>query len=163
MKILVYKRTHTGDPDAEGRFGIHDCMGTIRNLPFDAVVGVGGLGKEAQSHGIDRKVNWVGVNPVRNRRSNGARAGTVTFERFALFEDRGPLLHLLAPNLAKRMYAGRRFVFTSMTAAEHAEAVQLLELADQASSASPLDADPKSPPRCRPAKCVRKRRARRCG
>jgi hypothetical protein len=26
MRILTYKRTHTGDPDAQGRFGFHDCM-----------------------------------------------------------------------------------------------------------------------------------------
>jgi len=24
-RTLVYKRTHSGDPDPAGRFGIHDC------------------------------------------------------------------------------------------------------------------------------------------
>lgn len=43
MRILAYKRTHTGDPDANGVFGVNDCMGRVRSLEFDAVIGVGGL------------------------------------------------------------------------------------------------------------------------
>jgi hypothetical protein len=39
MRILTYKRTHVGDPDQDGRFGIYDCMGRVRNYPFDAVIG----------------------------------------------------------------------------------------------------------------------------
>ena len=35
MRILTYKRTHTGDPDHLGRFGVNDCMGGVRNLRFD--------------------------------------------------------------------------------------------------------------------------------
>jgi hypothetical protein len=163
LKILVYKRTHTGDPDSGGRFGFNDCMGTIRNLPFDAVIGVGGTGREPKSYGIDRKVNWVGVNPQRKHKVNGARAGIVTFEKFVLFEDRGPLLHLLAPLLAKRMYAGRRFVFKSMTPSEHAEAIQLLELANNGSTASTNEESQNRQTICKPTKCVKKRRAKRCG
>jgi len=26
-RVLVYKRTHHGDPDHYGQFGINDCMG----------------------------------------------------------------------------------------------------------------------------------------
>jgi hypothetical protein len=44
MRTLVYKRTHNGDPDAEGRFGIHDCMGQVRSYGYEAVIGVGGVG-----------------------------------------------------------------------------------------------------------------------
>src|SRR5437867_10741882 len=43
LQILTYKRTHNGDPDVYGCFGIHDCMGSVRDLPFDAVIGVGGI------------------------------------------------------------------------------------------------------------------------
>jgi len=43
MRILIYKRTHTGDPDLKGRFGIHDCMGRVRDYDYDAVIGVGGI------------------------------------------------------------------------------------------------------------------------
>jgi hypothetical protein len=83
MKILVYKRTHTGDPDALGRFGINGCMGQIRHLDYDAVIGVGGTGKEPQSFGIDRKITWVGVNPTRQKGASRQRPGVVTFERYA--------------------------------------------------------------------------------
>ena len=163
MKILVYKRTHTGDPDVNGRFGINDCMGTIRNLAFDAVIGVGGTGKVPQSLGIDRKVNWVGINPTRQQGSRIGRAAIVTFEKFALFEERGSLLHSLAPNLAKRMYAGRRFIFKSMSTAEHTEALELLKLADGFSTAPPAEFVAKSSLFCKPSGCKRKRRAKRCG
>jgi hypothetical protein len=55
VHTLVYKRTHPGDPDVGGRFGINDCMGQVRSWDFDAVVGVGALGAEASSHGLDEK------------------------------------------------------------------------------------------------------------
>ncbi|WP_159571257.1 hypothetical protein [Limnobacter sp. 130] len=163
MKILVYKRTHIGDPDVKGRFGINDCMGTIRNFDFDAVIGVGGTGKEPQSFGIDRKLNWIGINPMRQQGSRRGRASIVTFKKFALFEDRGPLLHSLAPNLAKRMYAGRRFIFKSMNTAERTEALELLKLVDGFYSASPDESVIKSSFFCKPSGCKRKRRAKRCG
>ncbi len=57
MRTLIYKRTHTGDPDAQGRFGIHDCMGSVREWGFQAVVGVGGRGSQAKACGIAYKVN----------------------------------------------------------------------------------------------------------
>ena len=42
MRTLIYKRTHPGDPDEKGRFGICDCMGRVRAWDFEAVIGVGG-------------------------------------------------------------------------------------------------------------------------
>jgi len=48
MRILVYKRTHNGDPDQIGRFGAYDCMGSVRRREFDAVIDVGGIGPEAR-------------------------------------------------------------------------------------------------------------------
>jgi hypothetical protein len=57
MKTLVYKRTHNGDPDVEGRFGIHDCMGQVRGYGFEAVIGVGGVGDEPEAWGIAGKLN----------------------------------------------------------------------------------------------------------
>lgn len=32
MKVLVYKRTHTGDPSENGVFGESDCMGGYKKL-----------------------------------------------------------------------------------------------------------------------------------
>ena len=59
MRTLIYKRTHHGDPDATGQFGIHDCMGRGRAWDFEAVIGVGGVGPEPRSQGLDCKVNWI--------------------------------------------------------------------------------------------------------
>jgi hypothetical protein len=41
--VLVYKRPHTGDPDAVRRFGVNDCMGSSRCRRFEAVIGIGGI------------------------------------------------------------------------------------------------------------------------
>jgi len=162
MRILTYKRTHTGDPDTEGRFGINDCMGRIRNFPFDAVIGVGGTGWEPRSFGIDRKINWVGVGPKRERGGKNDRGSIVTFERFVLFEERGPLFHDLAPALAKRMYAGGRFVFKSYSEQEKAEAISILELA--AIAPEKLTTVQSVAPRrvCKIRKCISLRRKKRC-
>lgn len=105
MRILIYKRTHVGDPNEDGRFGLYNCMGRVRGYDFDAVIGVGGIGKEPKSFGIDQKINWVGINPTKKRSLSGS--GTVvTFENFLLLDEHGPLLETLAPALAKRMYEG---------------------------------------------------------
>ena len=53
-RILIYKRTHTGDSDAKGCFGIHDCMGSFRARDFDAVIGTR-VGAEARANGIAGK------------------------------------------------------------------------------------------------------------
>jgi hypothetical protein len=50
MRILVYKRTHKDDPNADRCFGAYDCMGTLRDCEYDAVIGVGGIGAEARSN-----------------------------------------------------------------------------------------------------------------
>lgn len=129
MRILTYKRTHIGDPDPAGRFGIHDCMGRIRRLEFDAVIGVGGIGSTPRSYGIDRKINWVGVGAMKQRRAEGEGV-EVTFEHFRLMEEQGPPLHELAPLLAKRMYErGARFLLNGYTPAEQAEAQEILDWA----------------------------------
>ena len=57
MRVLVYKRTHNGDPDRYGSFGLHDCMRGIRDRGFDAVIGVGDSGSEAQANEIAGQVN----------------------------------------------------------------------------------------------------------
>lgn len=81
MRALIYKRTHTGDPDRFGRFGINDCMGGIRNLRFDAVISVGGIGAEPQSFGIAQKLTWIGIGPRRSSAGSGRRGDIITFDR----------------------------------------------------------------------------------
>ncbi|MGU3348724.1 hypothetical protein [Pseudomonas monsensis] len=127
MKILTYKRTHTGDPDSLGRFGINDCMGCFRDWRFDAIIGVGGIGSEPASHGIAGRVTWVGRTPSWNSDTN-RRGPIVTFESFKLLDRNGPMLSTLAPFLASRMYERRaRFLFKDYSEDEQAEAEALVE------------------------------------
>jgi hypothetical protein len=129
MRILTYKRTHVGDPDAAGRFGVDDRMGRVRILSFDAVIGVGGVGREARSFGIDGKINWVGIGPTKRPQSD-RRGDVVTFREFWLLEETGPALEELAPRLARRIYGTRvRFLLTGYSAEEQAEAESILEWA----------------------------------
>jgi hypothetical protein len=133
MRTLLYKRTHIGDPDKRGRFGVRDCMGKVRTRAFDAVVGIGGIGSEARSFGIDGKVNWIGIGP-RKSSSSDKRGPVVTFDHFLLFESDGPDLQDVAPVLAKRMYSRHapRLLFDSFDDVEQAEIDCLLSLAKRA-------------------------------
>ena len=134
MKILIYKRTHQGDPDRLGRFGIERCMGRVRAFPFDAVIGVGGISGWPQADGIARKVNWVGRNPRRRPNPIDDRGPLVTFRRgdFRLMEDRGPLLASMSRLLAAAVYNSRnRFIFSSVRGKLAAEAQRVItELLD---------------------------------
>lgn len=127
MRALIYKRTHTGDPDRFGRFGINDCMGGIRNLRFDAVISVGGIGAEPQSFGIAQKLTWIGIGPRRSSAGSGRRGDIITFDRFLLLDADGSELRAVAPNLARRVYSRRiRFMLDGYSAVERAEALALL-------------------------------------
>lgn len=129
MRVLVYKRTHTSDPDANGCFGAYDCMGTIRDWEFDAVVGVGGTGPEAVANGIERQVNWIGIGPHK-RSVEGKRGPEVLFDHFLYFGTAGPLFCKLAPQLAARMYDDNvRSIIDGMSPAEQEEAERIARLA----------------------------------
>lgn len=128
MRILTYKRTHVGDPDRTGTFGIHGCMGNVRNWEFDAVIGIGGIGSEPQSHGIAGRVTWAGRKPKKRHSLSGVGM-LVTFEAFTLLDSKGPLLSEIAPNLARRMYEGRvRTLLDSYSIDEQAEAEHVIQL-----------------------------------
>jgi len=160
MRVLVYKRTHNGDPDADGCFGVYDCMGTVRDREFDAVVGVGGIGPEAVSNGIDRQVNWVGIGPHK-RWVPGKRGPEVLFEHFLDFGTDGPDFRALAPQLAARLYGDNvRSILDSMSDAEQEEAEGIVRLAE---------GEPPSPGLqvagvrvARAGVCSPRRRTRRC-
>lgn len=87
MRILTYKRTHTGDQNSAGEFGINDCMGRVRGWNFDAVIGVGGYDSGPQSYGIEGRVNWVGLNPTWTPHPQGDGL-LVTFEFFPYMKIR---------------------------------------------------------------------------
>jgi len=129
MRILTYKRTHVGDPDRRGRFGIFDCMGSVRDYQFDAVIGVGGVSTSPRREGIAGKLTWVGVAPIK-RAQAGKRASQVTFRSFLLLDEDGPLLRTLAPYLARRLFeGGARALLTGYSSREHADAVAIVHWA----------------------------------
>lgn len=133
MRTLVYKRTHNGDPDSLGRFGIYDCMGRVRSLEFDAVIGVGGQGAEARSNDIAGKVNWIGIGPHKKFVSDLADP-IVTFDHYLDFGADGPDLRAEAPRLAQRMYVKKARLVLTFTPQERVEVNRLLALAEDAPS-----------------------------
>lgn len=152
MKILIYKRTHNGDPDARGCFGIFDCMGTVRDRKYDAVIGVGGVGPEAKANGVAGKVNWIGVGP--HKRYVGKRGPEVTFDRFMYYGCDGPDFVAIAPAIAQRMYHRNvRSVLHGLTDDEIAEALAIVARADNAPPSPALAGHSRSTHRLR--KCKR--------
>jgi hypothetical protein len=154
MRVLVYKRTHNGDPDANGCFGAYDCMGTVRDRIYDAVIGVGGTGPEARSNGIDEQVNWVGIDPHK-RYVRGKRGPEVTFDLFLYFGTDGPDFRALAPTLAARMYGSNvRSVLDGLSAEELAEAIAIVHLAELELPSPGRQAAARKGParRCRPVR-----------
>lgn len=130
MRILVYKRTHSGDPDTAGRFGVYDCMGSVRGKAYDAVIGVGGTGPEPRRNGIAGKITWVGIGP---RKEPGTPRGPlVTFDHFLYFGEGGPPLTKYAPTLADHMYGSNVRVLINLTAEERREAEAILAMAEPA-------------------------------
>lgn len=103
MKVLIYKRTHTGDPDNRGIFGIHNCMGTVRGRKYDAVIGLGGKKPWENNKGIAYKINWIGVGrqPPYSAKDKKPQ---VSFSYFCLMDEHGPLVKDAAPNLYNFMY-----------------------------------------------------------
>ena len=129
MRILIYKRTHIGDPDGNRQFGNEGCMGRVRGYAFDAVIGVGGISGLPTRQNLARKINWVGRHPRKSANPFDPRGPLVSFRSkdFRLFEHRGPLLATEAPLLAKKVFSSRaRFLFRSLSPAEEKEAVRLL-------------------------------------
>jgi hypothetical protein len=127
MRVLTYKRTHTGDPDARGIFGSSDCMGSVRDLAFDAVVGIGSLSPWRDDEAIAGKITWIGVGPHRSRGS--WRGAQVSFDRFLLLDGEGPKVAELAPALAQRFYVrNARWMLRSYSPREKQELDRLITL-----------------------------------
>lgn len=105
LNTLIYKRTHTDDPNMSGEFGCSDCMGRVRGYSFDAVIGVGGKCPDHGSEDIARKINWIGIGSFRNHDDpRGVKGPVVTFEHFVLWEETGPDLKEYAPKLFRYMF-----------------------------------------------------------
>lgn len=139
-RTLIYKRTHSGDPDpSTGVFGCNNCMRSVRGWSFEAVIGVGGIGREPQQEGISRKLTWIGIG----RRQLGVGGDGYplwAFDHFLYYGPRGPILKTVAPAIAKRIYEGGvRLVFdTSLSKQEREEVESILDLARNAVSVEPF-------------------------
>jgi hypothetical protein len=103
MNTLIYKRTHTGDPDKSGIFGIHDCMKRVRRREFDAVIGVGGKKPWHGYKNIAGKITWIGIDPIKEVVAN-LKGPLVRFKYFVLWDENGPDLKTYAPDLFKYMF-----------------------------------------------------------
>src|SRR4051812_24041689 len=122
MRILIYKRTHRGDPDARGIFGINDCMGSVRDFQYDAVIGVGGVGRQPKACGIAGKINWIGIGPRKIWTAQRHRL-LVIFRHFRFYDTSGPQLRVIAPELAARVYGGNvRILLDSLSPTQRVEA-----------------------------------------
>ncbi|HNW97987.1 MAG TPA: hypothetical protein PKK00_06215 [Bacteroidales bacterium] len=114
MKVLIYKRTHKGDPKKEGIFGNQDCMGRIRNWNYDAVIGIGGKTAWKEDLDIKYKINWIGLEPKKIKSNDGRKCDKVVFSHFELYEGKGVKIKDNYPNLFKYMYeSGKRFDMSS--------------------------------------------------
>jgi hypothetical protein len=125
MRTLIYKRTHIGDPDCQtGVFGNCDCMGSVRGHGFNAVIGIGGIGKESRDHRIAGKLTWIGIGAQKFHDPNcpNARGPQLRFRHFLYLGEHGPLLERDYPALASRMYDKnvRLLIHSSATMREHA-------------------------------------------
>lgn len=147
-RVLLYKRTHIGDPNADGCFGINDCMKSIRNWRFDAVIGIGGIrpNRDDRQRGhknsaLVRKINWIGIGRKDGRRIPGYKGPLLYFRKFKLFGNdgtQGPFFAKHAPKLAHRMYdlkhPPRQLLIDKTMRNEWTEIEKVLELARRAES-----------------------------
>jgi hypothetical protein len=160
MRVLIYKMTHDGDPDPNGCFGAQDCMGRIRERDFDAVIGIGGMGREAQSYGFAGNVVWVGIGPYKTAVRH-KRGPEVRFQHFVDFGSDGPKFRQVAPKLGRRIYLSRmRHLMLNTLTKEHFEIVHVLALAEEAPASPGLSGQrgEKQPVCRRSTKCRKKKR-----
>lgn len=140
MRVFIYKRTHQGDPNSLGHFGVEDCMGRLRSCAFDAVIGIGGICAWAESEGISLRVNWIGIGPKRIPQV-GQRGPLILFDHFTIFEEKGQELSEIAPLLADRLLHPKapRFIFsTGLSAPEQSEVRRILKAAKDAPPSLPI-------------------------
>lgn len=160
-RVLIYKRTHEGDPDpGTGIFGNKDCMGIVRSRTYDVVIGIGGAGREAETNGIARRLTWLGIGP--HKRGNDPERPEVAFDHFLYYLDKKPMLRDRAPALARRMYDGSvRMLMAEPSSPEWQEVKTLLDLARNAPPSGQLDGpayrnSKQTGGKCRSRSCRRK-------
>jgi hypothetical protein len=140
MRTLIYKRTHSGDPDPKtGVFGCNNCMGTVRGWGYDAVIGIGGISQEPVGEGIAAKLTWIGKGKHEtisdpSRPFVTPSCPLVTFDHFRYYGEHGQLLKNIAPKLARRMLYDNnvRTLMDSLSYGEQREVEEILDLANDA-------------------------------
>ena len=148
MKILVYRRTHTGDPDPVTQtFGINDCMGSVRDWSYDAVIGIGGVAPDPGDENIRMRITWIGISPMRREATQSDvdrmkisnsyfskfRGKLINFRKFILLNDSGPLVANY-PDLHEYMFVEGRIPRAAMTFPSNIEyeLMAILKLAQDA-------------------------------
>jgi hypothetical protein len=141
MLTLVYKMTHTGDPDPGlgcwgGSEGC-DCMGQDRDWPYEAVIGFGGRSWwKSDPPSRAGEIVWIGIRPHKTE-VEGKKDPEVTFEHF-LYLPRGDLMLCeIAPDLAARVYDCRAMMY-GFSEAEEQDIERILDLARDAPPSSLL-------------------------
>jgi hypothetical protein len=147
MRVLIYKRTHTGDPDEDGLFGCNLCMGQVRAREFEAVIGVGGMGKEPVDAEIAGKVTWIGIGPHQLGIA-GDGYPIWAFEKFYLKDRDGKQFRDKAPRLAQRMF--KKYGARSVMADDDPEVAEVLKLARTAQPSPALVGKLRKPMSCKP-------------
>jgi hypothetical protein len=130
-RTLVYKRTHHGDPNDQGVFGCHDCMGRVRGWSFDAVIGIGGIGPDVEQD-IAGRINWIGVGANELPAPHDYSGPLVVFDHFLNCNSWEEMVRDVAPNLAARMYDVNVRATTKFDRQTQREIVKLLAWAEGA-------------------------------
>ncbi|MDD2864862.1 MAG: hypothetical protein PHC99_09095 [Methylococcales bacterium] len=135
--VLIYKRTHKGDPDQGGIFGVNGCMGRVRNWKFDAVIGIGGKKPLKDNEGIANKISYVGLGAKKHSINSLHGHPYVIFDKFILFDDNGQRVKDIAPELHKYLYGKNvRVVKLDNTSEYWNEVEEILKLAGGAKPSS---------------------------
>ncbi|MEI6746760.1 MAG: hypothetical protein WCL34_12430 [Methylococcaceae bacterium] len=138
--VLIYKRTHTGDPDQGGIFGVNGCMGRVRSWEFDAVIGIGGKNPDKGDEDIANRINYVGLGakPYSINSKNGHPY--VIFDKFILFDDKGDVVFkedVVNSELFEYLYRKNvRVVKLDKTSQYWGEVKEILKLAENAPPSS---------------------------
>lgn len=153
-RVLIYKRTHEGDPDPQmGVFGNHTCMKTVRGREYDAVIGVGGIRPWAKYKAIAHKLTWIGIGAHKDKTDREGNP-IVTFDNFLYLGEKGPMLRDRAPALARRMYDGKaRTLMVTPSSPEWQEVKAILNLARNAPPSAQLKGAPSLESKKRSGEC----------
>ncbi len=141
---------------------LNSCENCLDTGVHFTVIGVGGTGWEARSHNIDRKITWVGIGPKRKYGGSNRRAAIIEFEHFVLFDRAGPLLYSFAPNLANKIYNGRRYILDAYSDTEISEAISIVDWARRISDNRQATGLRKVKRNCRQSRCPLLKRNNRC-